>query len=99
MQFIYTAPFERTAEGVLTDENIRAAEMAIIAKPDVGSHLGHNVYKLRVAAKGKGKSGGARVIYYWKAAKDRVYFMRTYAKSQQPTLTDAQWKQIVEALE
>ena len=35
--------------------------------PATGTNLGHNLYKIRLAisSKGKGKSGGARVITFW----------------------------------
>ena len=36
----------------------------MLTKPDVGTPLGQNAYKIRLAirSKGRGKSGGARVI-------------------------------------
>jgi len=36
----------------------------LVTKPDSGTSLGHDTYKIRltVKSKGKGKSGGARVI-------------------------------------
>lgn len=39
-------------------------ERELIENPKQGTSLGHNVYKIRVkiSSKGKGKSGGARVI-------------------------------------
>jgi len=38
----------------------------VINNPEMGIHLGHRVYKIRLAisSKGKGKSGGARIITY-----------------------------------
>jgi mRNA-degrading endonuclease RelE of RelBE toxin-antitoxin system len=39
-------------------------EQALIDEPKLGTSLGNNAYKIRlkIASKGKGKSGGARVI-------------------------------------
>jgi mRNA-degrading endonuclease RelE of RelBE toxin-antitoxin system len=53
--------------------------------PDSGTHLGKNLYKIRMAisSKGKGKSGGARVITYVLLKKDSVYLAAIYDKSEQ----------------
>jgi hypothetical protein len=53
-------------------------------KPDIGINLGHNVYKIRLAvsSKGKGKSGGARVITYLITGEYEVYLVFIYDKSQ-----------------
>lgn len=46
--------------------------------------------KIRWAARGKGKRGGLRVIYYW-AAGDQAFSMPyVYAKAEQGDLTPAQ---------
>ncbi|MEP7365278.1 MAG: type II toxin-antitoxin system RelE/ParE family toxin [Acidobacteriota bacterium] len=43
--------------------------------------------KARWALGGKGKSGGARVIYFYIAEPRRVYMARIYAKSRQENLS------------
>jgi hypothetical protein len=43
--------------------------------------------KARWALAGTGKSGGARVIYFYIAQPGRVYMTRIYAKSSQQTLS------------
>ena len=48
--------------------------------------------RLRVAASGRGKRGGARVIYYWVVAKDQIYMLLAYAKNAQENLTEEQLK-------
>jgi mRNA-degrading endonuclease RelE of RelBE toxin-antitoxin system len=52
--------------------------------PGSGIHLGHNIYKIRMAvtSKGKGKSGGARVITYLVKEDREVYLVFIYDKSQ-----------------
>lgn len=53
-------------------------------KPDIGINLGHNLYKIRLAisSKGKGKSGGARVITYLITEDSEVFLVFIYDKSQ-----------------
>ena len=43
--------------------------------------------KLRWAAMGKGKRGGARVVYLYVAIAARIYLLRCYAKSVRTDLT------------
>ena len=49
----------------------------IIENPETGTFLGNNCYKIRLAigSKGKGKSGGARVITYLYVATEMVYLL------------------------
>lgn len=61
-------------------------------KPDTGTALGHNIYKIRMAitSKGKGKSGGARVITFLITDEQEVYLIHIYDKSQLENLTKDQ---------
>jgi mRNA-degrading endonuclease RelE of RelBE toxin-antitoxin system len=57
--------------------------------PTLGTPLGNGVYKLRLAisSKGKGKSGGARIITFVKVTQEAVYLISIYDKSHLETLT------------
>ena len=46
----------------------------------------------RVAAKGHGKRGGARMIYYWVVAHDRILLLDIYAKNEKEDLSAAELK-------
>jgi hypothetical protein len=61
-------------------------------KPDVGIHLGHNLYKIRLAvsSKGKGKSGGARIITYLDNDAEELYLVYIYDKNQLENITKEQ---------
>ena len=65
--------------------------------PTSGTSLGNNCYKIRVQirSKGKGKSGGARIITYVKLIKEKVYLLSIYDKSEKDTVTA---KEITEIL-
>jgi len=45
--------------------------------------------KARWARRGKGKSGGLRVVYFFLAKPGRIYMAAIYAKSRQETLSAA----------
>lgn len=45
---------------------------------------------------GRGKRGGARVIYFWRSAAGTIYLLYAYAKNAQTDLSDAQRKLLVQ---
>jgi hypothetical protein len=49
---------------------------------------------VRRAAKGKGKRGGARVIYVYVVVAARIYLVRCYAKSVKTDLTRDEKKEL-----
>ena len=68
--------------------------------PKQGTPLGKECYKIRLAigSKGKGKSGGARVITHVYILRKTVYLLSMYDKSEQanipPSLIDALIRQL-----
>ena len=65
-----------------------------------GIHLGHNVYKARLAvkSKGKGKSGGLRVISYHVILtfqEDKIYLVAIYDKSEMSSIEMKKIDQII----
>jgi mRNA-degrading endonuclease RelE of RelBE toxin-antitoxin system len=60
------------------------------AEPEKGTFIGHNCYKIRLSikSKGKGKSGGARVITHAIIKDSIVYLLSIYDKSEIDNLTD-----------
>jgi len=59
-------------------------------EPEQGISLGNNCYKIRIAiaSKGKGKSGGARVITYVQVRNDLVYLFTIFDKPEKENLPD-----------
>ncbi len=56
----------------------------------MGSPIGKNCYKIRLAikSKGKGKSGGKRVITNFLFTDDVIFLLTIFDKSQKENLTD-----------
>lgn len=65
--------------------------------PTKGTPLGNDIYKIRIAitSKGKGKSGGARVMSYVKVTDTQVLLFSIYNKGEKDTLTDKEIKQLI----
>lgn len=66
--------------------------------PIQGISLGKNCYKLRlsISSKGKGKSGGARIITNFVIAEETVYLLSIYDKSEKENLTDKELAALLE---
>lgn len=58
--------------------------------PTMGTHIGQDCYKIRMAisSKGKGKSSGARIITHVYVDGDTIYLLAIYDKSEQEVITD-----------
>ncbi len=58
--------------------------------PKQGKAIGNNCFKIRlaIASKGKGKSGGARVITHLQIIQNKIYLLSIYDKSEQSNLKD-----------
>ena len=66
--------------------------------PEIGIPLGNDTYKIRLAIKSKGKSGGARVITYVVTDNKEVYLLTIYDKSEFDSIDDRMIKTIIENL-
>ncbi|MDK2978360.1 MAG: hypothetical protein PWP52_1074 [Bacteroidales bacterium] len=92
--------FERQAKRLMKKfpslkKEIQTLISELKEEPKKGTPIGHNCYKIRlaIASKGKGKSGGARVITHLLYKKDTVYLLSIFDKSDMENLTD---KEILE---
>jgi len=65
--------------------------------PDLGVPLGNQCYKLRMAisSKGKGKSGGARVITHIYLSEKTVYLLTIYDKAERNTVSTIELIQLL----
>ncbi|MBK9257445.1 MAG: type II toxin-antitoxin system RelE/ParE family toxin [Saprospiraceae bacterium] len=65
--------------------------------PMQGTPLGQNCYKIRlaIASKGKGKSGGARLITNIVIDENTVYLLSIYEKSEKENLSDKELQELL----
>jgi hypothetical protein len=100
MEFIRLPTFERCSAGLLTEQEIFELELVLILDPEAGDLIphGHGLRKLRRPLPGRGKSGGARIIYYHINDKDLIYLVFAYAKNRLENLTGDQLKQLTRLL-
>lgn len=93
---------KRLAKKFPSLKNEFAELIAIItANPEAGTSIGNNCYKIRMAigSKGKGKSGGARVITYLYIDTETVYLLTIYDKGEKEDLKPNELKDMIDSLE
>ena len=90
MDFVELPGFSRRVVSLLDDGSYAALQFALIARPEAGALIrgGAGLRKVRWAAKGRGKSGGLRVIYYWQTAEGRIFLAEIYSKNEKENLSD-----------
>ena len=88
VEFVRFTAFEKSAAGILSESDVLELEMHLVVHPDAGDLIpgGRGLRKLRRPAKGRGKRGGARVIYYHVVSRDLILLIVAYAKNEQEDL-------------
>jgi hypothetical protein len=81
--------FKAEATKLIGEDGIDALAVYLIDHPDGGDVIPGTggARKMRWAAKGKGKRGGARVIYLYLVIDARIYLLRCYSKNVKTDLT------------
>ncbi len=102
MKIIETQIFTQRVREILDDEEYRALQNALVLNPESGKIIpgSGGIRKMRWSGSGRGKRGGARVIYYWFKEQDNLLMLLIYAKKEKDDLTKVQLrvlKSIVES--
>lgn len=81
-------------------EELAELNDTLASQPETGTTLGNDTYKIRLAikSKGKGKSGGGRVITYVVKDNKEVYLLTIYDKSEFENVDDKTLKNIIQSL-
>ncbi|MDP1817613.1 MAG: type II toxin-antitoxin system RelE/ParE family toxin [Leadbetterella sp.] len=94
--------FERDAKVLLKKYVSLREELSKLAKelalnPTQGTPLGNNCYKIRQAikSKGKGKSGGARIITYVITDNEEVILLAIYDKAEKENLSPGELDELL----
>lgn len=94
MVFVELSPFVAFRAEHWSDDDLRELQSFLLVRPDAGDLIrgGAGLRKLRWSASGRGKRGGARVIYYRHVPGERIYLIYAYAKNVKDDLTREQVK-------
>jgi mRNA-degrading endonuclease RelE of RelBE toxin-antitoxin system len=101
MQIIETSIFTRRVVELLSDDDYRELQSMLVIRPDAGPVIpgSGGLRKLRWAASGRGKRGGARIIYYWFTSQEKLLMLYIYPKNEQDNLTPDQLKALKKIVE
>jgi hypothetical protein len=100
MELVETPIFTRQIAAAMDDDEYRLLQLHLIQHPDAGDTIrgSGGLRKIRWRLPGRGKRGGARIIYYWKKARDRVFLLLLYPKNVRSDLTPAQLRALRELI-
>ena len=94
MLFIETPIFTKLVTDLISDDEYRKLQLALVLRPEAGKIIpgSGGLRKIRWKRGGSGKRGGLRVIYFWDVPEDTIYMLLIYKKSKQEDLTSNQLK-------
>ncbi|ULH27705.1 type II toxin-antitoxin system RelE/ParE family toxin [Leptospira weilii] len=94
-EIVYTDHFSREFKDLAKKyksikEDLKILVTSLEQNPVQGVPLSKDCYKIRLAisSKGKGKSGGARIITYLFREKNKLYFLSIFDKSEKENISD-----------
>lgn len=93
MQTIVELPeFIRKSQGLFSEEEKRSLINYLASHPQAGDLIQGTggIRKLRWAAQGKGKSGGARVIYYYHNETIPLFLLTAFGKGEKANISPAE---------
>jgi mRNA-degrading endonuclease RelE of RelBE toxin-antitoxin system len=100
-----TPPFEKELKSLLKKyPSVKSDIIELVAKlikePKMGIAIGNDCYKIRMAitSKGKGKSGGARVITFVQIIETTIYLLSIYDKADTSNISDKILKERLKGL-
>ncbi|HXN46102.1 MAG TPA: type II toxin-antitoxin system RelE/ParE family toxin [Bryobacteraceae bacterium] len=101
MELIETSVFTRQITDLLSHEPYREFQSRLIANPAIGALIrgSGGIRKVRVAVGSRGRSGGARVIYYWAVRKDVILLLYAYPKNARADLSPKQVSRLARVVE
>ncbi len=102
---VVTSKFKKQAKHLLKKypslkQDLEALFDSLSNDPKQGIQIGNECFKIRLAieSKGKGKSGGARIITHLQIINTTIYLITIYDKSEQANISDKEILEFVKNL-
>ena len=101
MEFIETTAFTKYVYDYLSEDEYLGLQSYLLQYPEAGRAVpgSGGVRKVRWAISGKGKSGGVRVIYYFKRQDNEIWLLTIYSKSEIENIPSHVLRQIAKEIE
>ena len=85
---VETPEFIRRANDIgLTDEDRENLVFYLARNPEAGVSLGGGLRKVRVARQGGGKSGGYRVLHFFRTPDMPIFLLTVFAKNEKANIS------------
>jgi mRNA-degrading endonuclease RelE of RelBE toxin-antitoxin system len=99
--FIETKLFTRLADEYLSDDDLSGLQHYLNENPEAGAIIRESggVRKLRWGARGRGKRGGFRIIYYLRSQQGEIWLLTLYAKNTAESISGRALKKIKEEID
>ena len=101
-----TPAFQRQLKRLLKKYKSLTTDLAELGQtltdtPELGTALGRNCYKIRMAisSKGRGKSGGSRVVTCVHVSGETIYLLSIYDKSEKDSLAEGELTELLDELD
>jgi mRNA-degrading endonuclease RelE of RelBE toxin-antitoxin system len=98
-----TPNFKKQAKRLSKKYNSLPSDLAklfdqLAQNPQMGNPLGKNIYKVRmsITSKGRGKSGGARIITYYQKGEKDILLLTIYNKGMKDSITDKELQNLID---
>jgi hypothetical protein len=101
MVIIETSVFTRCIQALMSDDDYAELQALLVDHLERGDVIPRSggLRKVRYKLPGRGKRGGARIIYYWLNQDAELWMLYAYAKTQQEDLTPKQLRLLREIVE
>lgn len=94
--FIETPEFIKKIDKIASSKEFYELQNELIADPQKGKieQGTGGARKIRLKIGARGKSGGARIIYYYVDLRGEIWFLEAYLKKDKASLNDAEKKKL-----
>jgi hypothetical protein len=92
IEFVEQPEFARDRPAILDESELLELQLWLAEHPDAGDLIQDSggCRKIRWAASGRGKRGGARVVHFHRATESLIILMRIYPKNAKTDLSRAE---------
>ncbi|AIK95656.1 type II toxin-antitoxin system RelE/ParE family toxin [Candidatus Odyssella acanthamoebae] len=101
MEFIESPLFSKLISSYLDNDEYAAFQWDLALHPEKGDIIPSSggLRKIRWSAKGKGKRGGVRVIYFYQNKQGQIWLLTIYAKNEDENIPLSVLKKVKKELE
>ena len=96
MEFRELRSFSEKIDKIASQDDFAVLQIELMENPEKGDLIRGTggARKVRMKIGGKGKSGGARIIYYYQISEHVILFIHAFAKNEKANISEKEKKEI-----